>query len=280
MTLHPSIYADLIRRALDEDLAEAGDLTSEACIPAESVSRADVVARAPGVIAGGEVARQVFLAVDPALAVETRLEDGAEVAAATVVMVVEGSSRSILTAERTALNLMGRMSGVATATRRLVAAIEGTGAVVADTRKTMPGLRALDKYSVRMGGGVNHRFGLHDAVMIKDNHIVAAGGLRPAVEAARRHVGHMVKIEVEVTSLDQLQELLEIGADVVLLDNMDPATLRQAVAMVGGRMVCEASGGVTAETVRAVAESGVDVISAGSITHSAPQLDIALDFRN
>ena len=280
MTLHPSIYADLIRRALDEDLAEAGDLTSEACIPAESVSRADVVARAPGVIAGGEVARQVFLAVDPALAIETRLEDGADVAAATVVMVVEGSSRSILTAERTALNLMGRMSGVATATRRLVAAIEGTGAVVADTRKTMPGLRALDKYSVRMGGGVNHRFGLHDAVMIKDNHIVAAGGLRPAVEAARRHVGHMVKIEVEVTSLDQLQELLEIGADVVLLDNMDPATLRQAVAMVGGRMVCEASGGVTAETVRAVAESGVDVISAGSITHSAPQLDIALDFRN
>ncbi|HJR92936.1 MAG TPA: carboxylating nicotinate-nucleotide diphosphorylase [Acidimicrobiia bacterium] len=280
MTLHPSIYADLIRRALDEDLAEAGDLTSEACIPAESVSRADVVARAPGVIAGGEVASQVFLAVDPALAVETRLEDGAEVAAATVVMVVEGSSRSILTAERTALNLMGRMSGVATATRRLVAAIEGTGAVVADTRKTMPGLRALDKYSVRMGGGVNHRFGLHDAVMIKDNHIVAAGGLRPAVEAARRHVGHMVKIEVEVTSLDQLEELLEIGADVVLLDNMDPATLRQAVAMVGGRMVCEASGGVTAETVRAVAESGVDVISAGSITHSAPQLDIALDFRN
>ena len=280
MPLHPSIYADLIRRALDEDLAEAGDLTTEACIPAESVSRADVVARAPGVIAGGEVARQVFLAVDPALAVETRLEDGAEVAAATVVMVVEGSSRSILTAERTALNLMGRMSGVATATRRLVAAIEGTGAVVADTRKTMPGLRALDKYSVRMGGGVNHRFGLHDAVMIKDNHIVAAGGLRPAVEAARRHVGHMVKIEVEVTSLDQLQELLEIGADVVLLDNMDPATLGQAVAMVGGRMVCEASGGVTAETVRAVAESGVDVISAGSITHSAPQLDIALDFRN
>lgn len=280
MTLHPSIYADLIRRALDEDLAEAGDLTSEACIPAESVSRADVVARAPGVIAGGEVARQVFLAVDPALAIETRLEDGADVAAATVVMVVEGSSRSILTAERTALNLMGRMSGVATATRRLVAAIEGTGAVVADTRKTMPGLRALDKYSVRMGGGVNHRFGLHDAVMIKDNHIVAAGGLRPAVAAARRHVGHLVTIEVEVTSLDQLQELLEIGADVVLLDNMDPATLRQAVAMVGGRMVCEASGGVTAETVRAVAESGVDVISAGSITHSAPQLDIALDFRN
>jgi nicotinate-nucleotide pyrophosphorylase (carboxylating) len=232
------------------------------------------------VIAGGEVARQVFLAVDPALAIETRLEDGAEVAAATVVMVVEGSSRSILTAERTALNLMGRMSGVATATRRLVAAIEGTDAVVADTRKTMPGLRALDKYSVRMGGGVNHRFGLHDAVMIKDNHIVAAGGLRRAVAAARRHVGHMVKIEVEVTSLDQLQELLEIGADVVLLDNMDPATLRQAVAMVGGRMVCEASGGVTAETVRVVAESGVDVISAGSITHSAPQLDIALDFRN
>lgn len=279
MALHPSMYADLIRRALDEDLAGAGDLTTEACIPADSVSTADLVARVAGVIAGGEVASHVFAAVDPDLTVEALVKDGTEVAARTVVMTVEGSSSSILTAERTALNLMGRMSGVATATHHLVRAIAGTGAVITDTRKTMPGLRALDKYSVRMGGGRNHRFGLHDAVMIKDNHIVAAGGITRAVEAVRGRGGHTVKIEVEVDSLDQLDELLAVGADIVLLDNMDPATLRKAVEQVDGRMICEASGGITLETVRAIAESGVDVISAGSITHSAPQLDIALDFR-
>ena len=273
------MYAGLVRRALDEDLAETGDLTTEACIRADSVSRADIVARVTGVIAGSQVARHVFAVVDPDVTVEALVEDGTEVEAGTVVMTVDGSSRSILTAERTALNLMGRMSGVATASHHLVRAIAGTGAVITDTRKTMPGLRALDKYSVRMGGGRNHRFGLYDAVMIKDNHIVAAGGITGAVEAVRSRVGHTVKIEVEVDALDQLDELLVVGADIVLLDNMDPATLRKAVERVDGRMICEASGGITPETVRAVAESGVDVISAGSITHSAPQLDVALDFR-
>lgn len=278
MGLSPSLYADVVRRALDEDLGEAGDLTTEATIPADSRSRAKVVARQAGTIAGLEVAAYVFATVDPGVRADSLVDDGQAVAVGTALMEVEGAARSILTAERTALNLLGRMSGVATATARLVEAIEGTGAVIADTRKTMPGLRALDKYAVRMGGGHNHRFGLHDAVMIKDNHIVAVGSITAAVEAARARVGHTVKIEVEVDSLAQLEELLAVGADIVLLDNMDPATLRKAVEMVDGRMVCEASGGVTLDSVRGIAETGVDLISSGSVTHSAPQLDIGLDF--
>jgi nicotinate-nucleotide pyrophosphorylase (carboxylating) len=278
MTLQPSLYADLIRRALDEDLAEAGDITTEACIPADARSAAEIVVRAPGVVAGLEVAAAVFHALDPEVEFDLRSADGDRVEAGTIVAVVEGASRSILTAERTALNVLGRMSGVATATARLVDAVAGTGAVIVDTRKTMPGLRALDKYAVRMGGGRNHRFGLYDAVLIKDNHIVAAGGIARAVEAARARVGHMVKIEVEVETLDQLDELLEVGADVVLLDNMDPVTLAEAVARVDGRMVTEASGTVTLETARGIVETGVEYISTGWITHSPPQLDIALDF--
>lgn len=278
MSLPASLYLDIIRRALDEDLAEAGDLTTEACIPADSTSVAEIGVRRRGVVAGLEVGATVFHTVDPEVTVELAAADGDRVEAGQVLGRVEGRSRSILTAERTALNLMGRMSGVATATARLVDAIEGTGAVIADTRKTMPGLRALDKYAVRMGGGRNHRFGLYDAVLIKDNHIVAAGGITAAVVATRARVGHMVKIEVEVETLEQLDELLEVGADVVLLDNMDPATLRTAVENVAGRLVTEASGTVTLETVREIAESGVDVISAGWITHSPPQLDIGLDF--
>lgn len=278
MGLSPSLYADVVRRALAEDLGEAGDLTTEATVPAGSQSRAEVVARQAGTIAGTGVAASVFETVDPDLAVTVLVEDGQKIAPGTALMRVEGSSRSILVAERTALNLLGRMSGVATATARLVDAVAGTGAVITDTRKTMPGLRALDKYAVRMGGGRNHRFGLHDAVMIKDNHIAAVGSITAAVEAARARVGHTVKIEVEVDSLAQLEELLAVGADIVLLDNMDPATLSKAVEMVDGRMVCEASGGVTLDSVREIAESGVDLISAGSVTHSAPQLDIGLDF--
>lgn len=278
MSLPASLYLDIVRRALDEDLAEAGDLTTEACIPADSTSVAEIGVRRPGVVAGLEVGAAVFRTVDPEVSVELAAADGDRVEAGQVLGRVEGRSRSILTAERTALNLMGRMSGVATATARLVDAIAGTGAVITDTRKTMPGLRALDKYAVRMGGGRNHRFGLYDAVLIKDNHIVASGGITAAVEAARARVGHMVRIEVEVETLEQLDELLEVGADVVLLDNMDPNTLKAAVETVAGRMVTEASGTVTLETVRAIAESGVDVISTGWITHSPPQLDIGLDF--
>lgn len=278
MTLHPSMYLPIIERALDEDLAEAGDLTTEACIPADSKSVAHLVARAHGVVAGLEVGAAVFETVDLSLEVEVVGTDGDRVAPGDVLVKIAGSSRSILSAERTALNLVGRMSGVATATADLVGAIEGTGAVITDTRKTMPGLRALDKYAVRMGGGRNHRFGLYDAVMIKDNHLVATGSITAAVEAARARVGHTVTIEVEVDRLAQLEELLETTADIVLLDNMDPDTLRQAVEKVDGRIVCEASGGITLDTVRAVAESGVDVISTGWITHSPRQLDVALDF--
>ena len=278
--MHPSQYLPIVRRALAEDLGLAGDISAEAAVPKDAISSARLVARAAGRIAGMEVAGAVFHEVDPAVEVAWEAHDGDQVEAGGRLGRVSGRARSILTAERTALNLLGRLSGVATATARLVAAIEGTGVKVADTRKTTPGLRVLEKYAVRMGGGINHRFGLFDAVMIKDNHIVAAGGIRPSVEAVRARVGHMVKIEVEVTTLEQLAELLEVGADVVLLDNMDVATLERAVQMVGGRMLTEASGGINLETVRMVAETGVDIISAGSITHSAPVLDVALDFQS
>jgi nicotinate-nucleotide pyrophosphorylase (carboxylating) len=271
-------FDPLILTALAEDLGEAGDLTSESAIPADATSEATVAARREGVVAGLTVADRVFELVDPEIGVDLEVDDGERVEAGTVLARVAGSSRGMLTAERTALNLLGKASGVASATRALVDAVAGTGARIADTRKTTPGLRALEKYAVRMGGGFNHRFGLHDAVMIKDNHILAAGGIRAAVEAVRGRVGHTVKVEVEVTTLDQLAELLDVGADIVLLDNMDLATMRRAVEMVGGSMITEASGSVTLDTVRAVAETGVDVISVGWITHSAPALDVALDF--
>jgi nicotinate-nucleotide pyrophosphorylase (carboxylating) len=271
------IVDDLLRRALAEDLGTAGDLTAEATLGPELTCRAEVVARRAGTVAGLEFALRTFPLVDPAIATRALVADGAAVEAGTVLAEVTGPARGVLTAERTALNLLGHLSGIATATAELVAAVEGTGARIADTRKTTPGLRALEKYAVRMGGGVNHRFGLHDAVLVKDNHLAAAGGIRPALAAVRDRVGHLVKIEVEVTSLDQLAELLEVGADVVLLDNMDPATMRRAVEMVDGRMTTEASGGITLESVRAVAETGVDLISVGWITHSAPRLDVALD---
>ena len=268
-------FAPIVERALAEDLADIGDI-SAAVIPETASSRAVVVARDAGVIAGLPVAAYVFNQVDPTVEF-TSIEDGTSVAAGTEIGWVAGSSRSILTAERTALNLLGRMSGVATATAHLVGAIAGTDTRITDTRKTMPGLRVLDKYAVTAGGGVNHRMGLYDEVMIKDNHIVAAGDLKAAVAGARDAVGD-VKVTVEVERLDQLAEALDTDADRVLLDNMDPATLRQAVEMVDGRMETEASGGITLETVREIAGTGVDFISVGWITHSAPQLDIALDF--
>jgi nicotinate-nucleotide pyrophosphorylase (carboxylating) len=271
-------YVEVVGRALSEDLGPTGDITSDTVIPEGSASRGVFVARGAGVIAGLEVAAYVFEALDDTVLFDALVEDGDRVAPGGHVALVTGPSRSVLSGERTALNLLGRMSGVATATAGLVDAVVGTGARISDTRKTMPGLRALDKYAVRVGGGMNHRFGLYDAVLIKDNHLAAAPDIATAVKAARAGVSPGVTIEVEVTTLDQLAELLETDADRVLLDNMGPEMLRQAVEMVGGRLTTEASGGVTMANARQIAETGVDIISVGWITHSAPQLDIALDF--
>ncbi len=273
-----SHYAVAVERALAEDLGDAGDVTTSAVVPEDAQVSGRLVTRAEGVIAGLDVAGYTFEVIDSGLDYEPHATDGDVVRAGAVIADVFGSARSILTAERTALNLLGRMSGVATATAHLVAAVEGTGAAISDTRKTMPGLRALDKYAVRMGGGVNHRIGLYDAVLIKDNHLIATRGLAEAVAVARAEVGPKIMVELEVDTLEQLEEALETDADRVLLDNMDLGTLRTAVERVGDRMITEASGGVTLESVRAIAETGVDVISVGWITHSAPQLDIGLDF--
>ena len=271
-------YVEVVGRALSEDLGPNGDITSDSVIPEGSVSRGVFVARSEGVIAGLDVAAYVFEALDHVVTFDPLVEDGDRIPSGGHIAVVDGPTRSILSGERTALNLLGRMSGVATATAGLVDAVAGTEARIADTRKTMPGLRALDKYAVRVGGGMNHRFGLYDAVLIKDNHLAAAPDIAGAVTAARAAVSPGVMIEVEVTTLEQLADLLETDADRVLLDNMGPEMLRQAVEMVAGRMMTEASGGVTMDSVRLIAETGVDIISVGWITHSAPQLDIALDF--
>lgn len=278
--INESLYRDLVESALEEDLGSAGDITTEATIPADSVARGEFRTRRMGAIAGLDIARYVFEFVDETVDFDARVSDGDRVEQGTVLAVVSGNARSILSAERTALNLLARMSGVATETARLVDAVEGTKARIADTRKTMPGMRALDKYAVRMGGGMNHRFGLHDAVLIKDNHIATVGSTIGAIEAARARVGHTVSVEVEVESLKQLEEILNADADIdiVLLDNMSPIDLAEAVKMVDGQFTTEASGGITMENVREIAESGVDVISVGWITHSAPQLDIGLDF--
>jgi nicotinate-nucleotide pyrophosphorylase (carboxylating) len=269
---------EVVGRALSEDLGPSGDITSSSVIPEDSTSRGVFVARGAGVIAGLDVAAYVFEALDDRVLFDPLLDDGDRIPAGGHVAVVSGPTRSVLSGERTALNLLGRMSGVATATAGLVDAVTGTEARISDTRKTMPGLRALDKYAVRVGGGMNHRFGLYDAVLIKDNHLAAVQDIAAAVKAARAAVSPGVMIEVEVTNLEQLAELLETDADRVLLDNMSPELLRQAVEMVGGRMTTEASGGVTQDNIREIAETGVDIISVGWITHSAPQLDIALDF--
>lgn len=273
-------YEPIVAAALAEDLADAGDVTSDATIPSGVQAHGDLVVRQPGVVAGLEVAAHVFDVVDPVIEFRSGAADGDRVDIGSVVGIVSGPARSILTAERTALNLLARMSGVATATAELVAAVDGTGARISDTRKTMPGLRVLDKYAVTAGGGVNHRMGLHDAVMIKDNHLVAGLGIIDAVSAARERVGPSFQITVEVENLNQLRTVLVTDADRVLLDNMNLKMLREAVEIVGGKVVTEASGGITLDNVREIAETGVDVISVGWITHSAPQLDIALDFRS
>lgn len=279
MRVHPLLYEPLVRRALEEDLGRAGDLTSDAILPADLKAEAAVVARKPGRIAGLEAATSAFRILDPTLQVEHRSADGRDAAAGETLAVVRGAARSILSAERTALNLLGRLCGVATTTRDLVARVAPHGTRIVCTRKTTPGLRALEKYAVKAGGGSNHRFGLDDAVLIKDNHVALAGGIRPAVERARAYVGHLVKVEVEVDSLDQLREALDLKVDVVLLDNMSLETLREAVRMAKGRALTEASGGITPETAPAVAATGVDMISVGWLTHSSPALDVALDVR-
>jgi nicotinate-nucleotide pyrophosphorylase (carboxylating) len=275
---HALILEPVVRHALEEDLGRAGDLTTDLIVPAAQTARATLVARKSGTIAGLVAAQCAFRLVDPQLNFIPEASDGARVDAGSKLAVVEGFARSILTAERVALNFLGHLSGIATATQALVDAVFGTRARIVCTRKTTPGLRALEKYAVRCGGGFNHRFGLDDAILIKDNHIAAAGGIVPAIERARAGMAHMIKIEVEVDTLEQLEAALAQGVDTVLLDNMTPRDLSAAVALAKGRAVLEASGSVALATVRAIAETGVDYISSGAITHSAPNLDVALDF--
>ncbi|MET0632099.1 MAG: carboxylating nicotinate-nucleotide diphosphorylase [Xanthobacteraceae bacterium] len=267
-----------VTRALAEDLGRAGDVTSTATIPEDARARAVVVAREAGVIAGLPLVAATLRKLAPDVEIAATHRDGARVAAKSALMTVAGPARAILAAERTALNFLGHLSGIASATHEFVRRIAGTRTRFCCTRKTTPGLRALAKYAVRCGGGFNHRFGLDDAMLIKDNHIVVAGGIRAVLERARAAAGHLVKVEIEVDTLDQLREVLAVGlADAVLLDNMEPATLRKAVEMVAGKFPLEASGGITLDTIAAVAASGVDYASSGWITHSAPNLDVALD---
>ena len=275
--LHPLMIEDAVRAALLEDLGRAGDITSQATIPAQARAAAAIVARKPGVIAGLPLAARAFALMDPALAFEPLIADGAAVTPGSVIARIEGPARGLLGAERVALNYLGRLSGIASLTALHVAKIAHTRARICCTRKTTPGLRALEKYAVRCGGGMNHRFGLDDAMLIKDNHIAVAGGVRAALRAAKAHAGHLVKIEIEVDTLAQLREVLEEGADVVMLDNMGVPMLREAVALIEGRMLTEASGGVDLSTVAAIAETGVDLISVGALTHSAGVLDLGLD---
>lgn len=266
----------LIDMALREDLGP-GDITTESVVPETLWARAEFIAKEEGVVAGLPVAGQVFKQLDPETEFRAEVTEGSAVKAGAVLAVVAGRARTILAGERVALNFVRHLSGIATRTRRLVAAVEGLHAVVLDTRKTTPGLRALEKYAVRAGGGRNHRFGLFDGILIKDNHIRAAGGIREAVARARARAPHTLKVEVEVQSLDEVEEALAAGADIIMLDNMPVAAMREAVRRIGGRAVVEASGGITEENVREVAATGVDFISAGALTHSARALDISLE---
>jgi len=268
----------VVRTALLEDLGRAGDLTTDAIVPAGTQTRCALVARQPGVVAGLDFAATAFRLIDPAIMVEVALPDGSRLRPGDLIATISGPARGILTAERTALNFLCHLSGVASATRGIADAIEGTRAQVCCTRKTIPGLRFAQKYAVRVGGGSNHRFGLDDAVLIKDNHVAIAGGVRAAVERARAGVGHLVKIELEVDTLAQLEEALTLKVDAVLLDNMGPDMLRQAVGMVDGRAITEASGRIRPDTAPAIAASGVDLLSVGWLTHSATVLDVGLDW--
>ena len=267
-----------VLRALAEDLGRAGDVTSTATVPEGTHARAEVVARQAGTIAGLPLVDATLRKLDPTAVITPHHRDGDTVAARTRLLTIEGDARAVLAAERTALNFLGHLSGIATAAAAFVTLIAHTRARVCCTRKTTPGLRALQKYAVRCGGGFNHRFGLDDAILIKDNHIAVAGGVAAVLARAKAVAGHRVKIEIEVDTLVQLREVLDAGgADVALLDNMSPADMRKAVELVAGRLVLEASGGITLATAAAIAETGVDYLSSGAITHSAPNLDVALD---
>lgn len=277
--LPETLISAAISVALAEDLGLAGDITTDATVAADAIADAVIATRQDGIVCGLQLAEAAFRALDANVSFSVQHSDGASVRAGATIATVSGQARAVLTAERVALNYMGRLSGIATLTHQYVDAIAGTRARIADTRKTTPGLRAFEKYAVRCGGGQNHRTGLFDAVLIKDNHIVAAGGLKHAIQSARASVGHLVKIEVEVDTLEQLDEVLAFDVDAVLLDNMNLAQLRDAVARVDGQCLTEASGGVNLETVRSIAETGVDMISVGALTHSARVLDLGLDFR-
>lgn len=272
------VWEPVVRAALAEDLGRAGDITTDATVAADAQAAAAIVTRKPGRIAGLAMAFETFRMIDPDVVIETVALDGDDAGAGAALARLRGPARALLSAERTALNLLGHLSGIATATADVCRLLDGLETRVACTRKTTPGLRALEKYAVRMGDGSNHRFGLDDGVLIKDNHIAAAGGLPQALANVRRSVGHMVRIEVEVDDLAQLKEALRHDIDAVLLDNMTPETLRDAVGIIAGQVVTEASGEITRENVRSIAETGVDVVSLGWITHSAPALNVSLEF--
>jgi nicotinate-nucleotide pyrophosphorylase (carboxylating) len=276
----PAIMIEpLVRNALLEDLGRAGDLTTDAIVPMDRIATTVLTARETGIVAGLDLAALAFRLIEPAIGVTIHCPDGSEVSPGKVIATLRGPARGLLTAERTALNFLSHLSGIATATASVVTAVRGYKALIVCTRKTTPGLRAIEKYAVRAGGGGNHRFGLDDAVLIKDNHIAVAGGIRAAVESARAGVGHLVKIEVEVDTLDQVDQALGLRVDAVLLDNMTIENLQRAVTVVGGRAITEASGRITPAKAPAVAATGVDLISIGWLTHSAPVLDIGLDFQ-
>jgi nicotinate-nucleotide pyrophosphorylase (carboxylating) len=276
--LSPLAIDEAVRRALNEDLGRAGDITSIATIPEATQAHAVLIARQAGVIAGLPLAVAVFQKLSPDINIQSHFRDGGTVASGVHVLTISGPARAVLAGERTALNFVGRLSGIATLTSDYVRHTAGTKLRICCTRKTTPGLRALEKYAVRCGGGFNHRFGLDDAILIKDNHVAVAGGVRPVLQRARAHVGHLVKIEIEVDTIAQLREVLDSGlADVVLLDNMDIATLVEAVKLADGRVVLEASGGITLQSIAKIASTGVDYVSAGALTHSAQNFDVALD---
>jgi nicotinate-nucleotide pyrophosphorylase (carboxylating) len=279
MSLPYLLVEQAVRAGLLEDLGRAGDITSEAVIPESSRTMCVLEAREPGVVAGLDFAATAFSLIDPAIKFTTLLADGTRLQPGDVIATIEGPSRGILSAERVALNFLGHLSGIATATRGIADAIAHTKARITCTRKTMPGLRFAQKYAVRCGGGANHRFGLDDAILIKDNHVAIAGGIRNVLRAAKKSAGHLVKIELEVDSLMQLGEALDEGVDVVLLDNFDLPSLREAVALIDGRAISEASGRISPATAAAIAETGVDYLSAGWLTHTVRVLDIGLDFR-
>lgn len=275
----PAIMIEpLVRAALLEDLGRRGDITTDAIVPVEARASTVLVARQPGRVAGLDLALLAFRLIDPSIAVAIDRPDGSRLSPGDRIATVAGPARGILTAERVALNFFCHLSGIASATASIVEAVRDTRARIVCTRKTTPGLRAVQKYAVRVGGGANHRFGLDDAVLIKDNHVAVAGSIRSAIERVRAAVGHLVKVEVEVDTLAQLEEVLGVGVDAVLLDNMDPEQLRRAVAMVNGRALTEASGRITPATAPAVAATGVDLISIGWLTHSSTALDIGLDY--